>query len=165
AAAQSRAKAIVVVHPPLPPISDANYIGKPYLLFGLSFESDVARRKKMLIAFSDTILWQSFASVIIPGCTINRLCASSLYILKKTTKLPKNTRKWITTGIGLASIPFIIKPIDRLVDYSMNNSFRKVTHSDLCLLLPLNPLISQPSETAAAYLLNTKGDREIKEHS
>nr|CAD7403445.1 unnamed protein product [Timema cristinae] len=104
-------------------------ISKTLLVNKLSFESDVVRRKKMLIAFSDTILWQSFASVIIPGCTINRLCASSLYILKKTTKLPKNTRKWITTGIGLASIPFIIKPIDRLVDYSMNNSFRKVVSS------------------------------------
>jgi fission process protein 1 len=81
--------------------------------------------RKVIVAGVDTLIWQSFASVIIPGITINRLCAGSLFVLKKTTKLPKTPRKWITTAIGLVSIPFIIKPIDRLVDYAMDDTFRK----------------------------------------
>lgn len=33
--------------------------------------------------------------------------------------------KAITTGIGLAAIPFIIKPIDLLVELGMDESVRK----------------------------------------
>jgi fission process protein 1 len=45
--------------------------------------------------------------------------------LKYTIKLPSKTRKWITTGIGLACIPFIVKPIDTFVDFVMDETFRK----------------------------------------
>ena len=35
-------------------------------------------------------------------------------------------RKWITTGIGLGVIPFIVHPIDSLVHGIMDNTTRKV---------------------------------------
>ncbi|KAK7895364.1 hypothetical protein WMY93_020689 [Mugilogobius chulae] len=61
-----------------------------------------------------------------PGFTINRVCAASLYLLGKTTKLPLPVRKWTTTAIGLSTIPFIITPIDRSVDFLLDSSLRKV---------------------------------------
>ena len=36
-----------------------------------------------------------------------------------------NARKWMTTGIGLGVIPFIVHPIDSLVHYGMDNTTRK----------------------------------------
>ncbi|GFS58715.1 mitochondrial fission process protein 1 [Nephila pilipes] len=87
--------------------------------------SDTTRKKKLATSAIDTLLWQTLASVAIPGFTINRLCAGSMYLLKKHSKLPSTTRKWTTVAVGLGSIPFIVKPIDHLVDVLMNNTFRK----------------------------------------
>lgn len=79
----------------------------------------------MLHAVLDTFLWQGLASVAIPGFTINRICALSALILRKTSSLPPQVRKWTTTCIGLGAIPFIIHPIDRSVDYGMNKTIRQ----------------------------------------
>uniref|UniRef100_A0A8C6STK9 Mitochondrial fission process protein 1 n=1 Tax=Neogobius melanostomus TaxID=47308 RepID=A0A8C6STK9_9GOBI len=66
------------------------------------------------------------ATLIIPGFTINRVCAASLHLLGKTTRWPLSVRKWTTTAIGLSTIPFIISPIDRSVDFLLDSSLRKV---------------------------------------
>lgn len=87
--------------------------------------SDKSRGKKILVTAVDTLLWQTFASVIIPGFTINRICALSLYTLKRASSFPPNAQKYITTAIGLGCIPFIFKPIDKLVDFLMDESYRK----------------------------------------
>ena len=47
-------------------------------------ENDPNRTKQIAVAAIDTLLWQAFASVIIPGFTINRICAASLYTFGKT---------------------------------------------------------------------------------
>ena len=74
----------------------------------------------------DTLLWQAFASVIVPGFFINRLCAFSLLGLAKAApQVALNTRKWAVTGLGLGVIPFIVHPIDSLVHYAMDNSTRR----------------------------------------
>ncbi|XP_067014841.1 mitochondrial fission process protein 1 [Anabrus simplex] len=105
----------------------ADTIHKTVKMNQKEFESEKARRFGVFYAATDTLLWQSLASVIIPGFTINRICAGSLYLLNRTTKLPQTTRKWITTAIGLSCIPFIFKPIDNFVDYTMDNTIRKLT--------------------------------------
>ena len=65
-------------------------------------------------------------SVLIPGFTINRICAGSLFSLAKVApKLPLTTRKWITTAVGLGVIPFIVHPIDSGVHWGMDNTTRK----------------------------------------
>lgn len=89
------------------------------------FVNSSTKYHQVFIAGVDTLIWQSFASVIIPGITINRICALSLYTMKHTTKLPSKTRKWLTTAIGLACIPFIVKPIDIFVEFVMDETFRK----------------------------------------
>merc|ERR1719266_981085 len=81
---------------------------------------------KVGVAAFDTLVWQALASVIIPGFTINRICAASLFSLARVApRVPLNTRKWITTAVGLGVIPFIVHPIDSLVHYGMDNTTRK----------------------------------------
>ncbi|XP_058449819.1 mitochondrial fission process protein 1 [Malaya genurostris] len=76
------------------------------------------------IATGDTLIWQMFASVIIPGYTINRICWVSKKALEKG-KVKGPLRKWVPTAIGLLAIPFIIHPIDRGVDFVMDETYRK----------------------------------------
>ncbi|NXS38044.1 MTFP1 protein, partial [Pomatostomus ruficeps] len=78
------------------------------------------------VAVVDTFVWQSLASVAIPGFTINRLCAASLALLGSLTRWPLPVRRWTTTALGLAAIPLIITPIDRSVDFLMDSSLRKL---------------------------------------
>lgn len=73
---------------------------------------------------ADVFIWQMMASVVIPGFTINRLCWATGKILKKN-KVKGLPGKWGATMVGLASIPFIIKPIDKFVDYAMDETYRK----------------------------------------
>ncbi|NWT86369.1 MTFP1 protein, partial [Lanius ludovicianus] len=80
----------------------------------------------MGVAVVDTFVWQSLASVAIPGFTINRLCAASLALLGSLTRWPLPVRRWTTTALGLAAIPLIITPIDRTVDFLMDSSLRKL---------------------------------------
>ncbi|XP_029427889.1 mitochondrial fission process protein 1 isoform X2 [Rhinatrema bivittatum] len=87
---------------------------------------DLGKRRRVAVAVVDTFVWQALASVAIPGFTINRICAASLYLLGRTTRWPLPVRKWTTTAIGLSAIPFIIKPIDRSVDLLLNSSLRKL---------------------------------------
>ncbi|KAG7476434.1 hypothetical protein MATL_G00082930 [Megalops atlanticus] len=81
---------------------------------------------RVAVAVVDTFVWQALASVAIPGFTINRICAASLYLLGRATRWPLPVRKWTTTAIGLSTIPFIITPIDRSVDFLLDSSLRKV---------------------------------------
>lgn len=87
--------------------------------------NETNHRTKVVYTTIDTLVWQLLASVAIPGLTINRICAFSSYALKKSEKLPKTSRKWLVTAIGLTAIPFIIKPIDKFVDFVLDESLRK----------------------------------------
>ena len=71
--------------------------------------------------FTDVLIWQGLASVIIPGFTINRICWG---VGKAVKQLPPATRSAVVTGSGLLAIPFIIKPIDRGVDVLMDKGVR-----------------------------------------
>ena len=90
-----------------------------------SWATDAERKTKVMLAVVDTMLWQGLASVAIPGFTINRICYLSNIVLRHTTSLPPVTRKWTVTAIGLSAIPFIIHPIDRGVDFLLNNTLRQ----------------------------------------
>lgn len=76
---------------------------------------EAGRSSRVTVAVVDTFVWQALASVAIPGFTINRVCAASLYILSSATRWPLAVRKWTTTALGLLAIPVIIHPIDRWV--------------------------------------------------
>jgi len=103
----------------------ADTLDKSHKVSKHEFSTPGERRKQVAITAGDTLLWQSFASVIIPGFTINRLCAFSAFVLKRWTQLAPPMAKAVTTGIGLSAIPLIIKPIDALVELGMDASVRK----------------------------------------
>lgn len=96
----------------------------PIINFQLNI-NEVSHKAKVAYTTADTLIWQLLASVAIPGFTINRVCAVSNYVIKKSEFLPKKSRRWAVTAVGLAAIPFIIKPIDKLVDYVLDESLRK----------------------------------------
>ena len=77
----------------------------------------------------DVLLWQTLASVLIPGKVINLVTGSALKLFQSDLKimkgLPHSIRVWSPTFIGLATIPFIIQPIDNAVDMLFDNTMRK----------------------------------------
>lgn len=87
---------------------------------------EAGRSTRVTVAVVDTFVWQALASVAIPGFTINRICAASLYVLGTATRWPLAVRKWTTTAVGLLAIPVIIHPIDRSVDFLLDSSLRKL---------------------------------------
>ncbi|TDG42508.1 hypothetical protein AWZ03_011057 [Drosophila navojoa] len=79
--------------------------------------------RQVALVGADVFTWQMFASVIIPGLTINRITAVSKTLLKKS---PSFVVKTLPTLIGLISIPLIVHPIDSLVDRLMDATYRKM---------------------------------------
>lgn len=84
-----------------------------------------SRGVETAIATGDTLLWQSLASVMIPGAIINLLVKASRQAVSSTTLLPTTVAAWLPTAVGLASVPFIVHPIDHAVDFAMDNTIRE----------------------------------------
>jgi fission process protein 1 len=81
--------------------------------------------KKTSKVATDCLLWQTFASVLVPGFTINRICKLSSILLNKTNVRPiVRANKVLTTAIGLCSIPLIIHPIDHACHVVMDKTVR-----------------------------------------
>jgi|EP00945_MAST-04E_sp_MAST-4E-sp1_P003441 fission process protein 1 len=103
--------------------------------FGYVFADTIDKAKKannsgkssgeVTKAAADTLLWQSFASVIIPGFVIHKVVDAVKWTGEKA-KFSPALRRWAPTAIGLSAIPFIIHPIDHFVDYAMDNTVRKM---------------------------------------
>jgi fission process protein 1 len=105
-----------------------------------------------VVATVDTLIWQSLASVMIPGAIINAVVRASRFVVSRSPMvLPAMVSTWAPTAIGLGSVPLIIHPIDSAVDFLMDSTFRKIDWK--------NPTSSQDEEK---YELNTK---EIEERS
>jgi fission process protein 1 len=78
-----------------------------------------------LYATADTLLWQTLASVVVPGATINLVVKASRYAVHRSPLLlPVMVAKWLPTVIGIGSIPLIVQPIDHTIDYMLDNSTR-----------------------------------------
>jgi len=88
---------------------------------------DKSENLKKKLTAADVFIWQMLASVIVPGFTINRICHFSRLGLMRSSTSFRNYKynKYIVSGIGLGSIPLIVKPIDHSIDYIMDESFRK----------------------------------------
>lgn len=82
------------------------------------------RRANVLSAGLDTMLWQTLASVLIPGLTINKIVKMAKLGVKSVPNTPAMLRTWSPTIVGLAAIPFIIHPIDHFVDFALDNTTR-----------------------------------------
>lgn len=76
--------------------------------------------------FADALLWQTAASVAIPGFVIGQIVKAS----NRAAAKGGVRSKMVGTFVGLASIPLIISPIDHGVDYVMDNSIRNFLFDD-----------------------------------
>ena len=75
----------------------------------------------------DAFLWQTLASVLIPGKTIHFITAAASNFTSSgygKRSLPLLAIKWGPTCVGLSSIPFIVHPIDSFVDFFMDKTYR-----------------------------------------
>mmetsp|Transcript_5435 Transcript_5435/g.7865 ORF Transcript_5435/g.7865 Transcript_5435/m.7865 type:complete len:173 (-) Transcript_5435:65-583(-) len=84
-----------------------------------------SREMKTILTMGDTLLWQTLASVTIPGVAINLIVKTSRMVVPRLPGLPGFAVKWLPTAIGLSSIPFIVQPIDRSVDYILDSTVRE----------------------------------------
>lgn len=75
----------------------------------------------------DALIWQLAASVALPGYTIHQVVAITVTLLSAAglteTGGPIDA---LPTAIGLATIPFIVKPLDELAEVGMDVTFRKI---------------------------------------
>ena len=69
-----------------------------------------------LVEATDTFVWQTLASVLIPGFTINRVVWAASKVTVAGSRLP--------TLAVLGSIPFIVHPIDHGVDWLLDTFLR-----------------------------------------
>ncbi|XGW35708.1 hypothetical protein V3C99_019138 [Haemonchus contortus] len=110
--------------------ASADALDKSQKAYKLYKNNPQKRRTQVAIAAADTFLWQSLASVAIPGFTINRICHFSAAILRRVSRWSPPMQKWVVTAIGLSSIPFIIHPIDSAVELGMNKTIRQLYKDD-----------------------------------
>jgi len=81
-----------------------------------------------VVSTVDTLIWQSLASVFIPGLAIHQVVKASRFAVTRIPMvLPVAVCTWLPTFVGLGIVPLIIHPIDEFVDVLVENSFRKVT--------------------------------------
>lgn len=78
---------------------------------------------KAVLMAGDSVIWQLFASFVIPGFCINRIMFGTEYLLKNST-VKGMPRVWGPTVVGLLCIPVIVTPIDRLVDAVLDATYR-----------------------------------------
>lgn len=80
-----------------------------------------------LVTTFDCLIWQSLASVTIPGATINAIVRASRFsVARSPLALPVTIATWTPTAVGLGSIPLIIQPIDQGVHILMDATYRQI---------------------------------------
>jgi len=102
-------------------LGDGLYKGLHYF-----YDHDQMMSSGVIKAFGDALVFQCFASVLIPGNIIAFFVETSDEKLKEVESLKDNEAvlKWGPTVIGLGTIPFIVHPIDVSVDFVMEHSIR-----------------------------------------
>ena len=86
----------------------------------------MSRETKTALQTMDTLLWQSLASVMIPGAVINMVVKASRFaVARSPIVLAAAVKEWLPTVAGLGSVPAIIRPIDDAVDVLLDNTTRQ----------------------------------------
>ena len=85
----------------------------------LAYQQEESFNSVCVQTSAETFVWQTLASVLIPGFTINRVVAAAQWGLTKAPKAHPLLGLYGATTVGLLSIPLIITPIDRFVDHAM----------------------------------------------
>uniref|UniRef100_A0A7S3V0W7 Mitochondrial fission process protein 1 n=1 Tax=Aplanochytrium stocchinoi TaxID=215587 RepID=A0A7S3V0W7_9STRA len=99
-------------------------IDKASIMYRNSNLKDKHRNHVIALCCFDTLLWQSLASVFIPGFTINQVVKATQFGMNRLSIAQVGAKRFVPTAVGLSVIPAIIKPIDNFVDYMLNNGVR-----------------------------------------
>ncbi|KAG5188923.1 mitochondrial 18 KDa protein-domain-containing protein [Tribonema minus] len=125
----------------------ADAIAKGYSCAKESSAACKAQGKANMCAFPatlDVLLFQMLASVIFPGFTINRWVTFVGFLessLNLQDTLPPVVYEYLPTAAGLALIPFIVKPLDVLVEKPLDVLVEKMLDVTVRpLLVQLFPL-------------------------
>ena len=96
-----------------------------YMLYDSYIKSKKSKNK--ISKFIDTLIWQSFATIIIPSYVIHKIVYFTKDLIKDIEILNKyeTVRYYLPSMIGILSIFVIMQPIDDLVDFIMDNTIRK----------------------------------------
>lgn len=76
-------------------------------------------------ASTDALIWQLFATVLIPGITLRCVYAASNSTLRMFA-MPYYPRRYISSVARLSAIPFIVAPIDYFVTNLMDVTIRDI---------------------------------------
>jgi fission process protein 1 len=91
---------------------------------GLTAE-EVAKQPSVGATVVDTLVWQTLASVMVPGYTIHSVVkATNMAVQSQKASIPLVARRWLPTAVGLGCIPLVIHPIDHFVHWAMDNTCR-----------------------------------------
>lgn len=90
-------------------------------------KNGVETQQKLLIETADRFAWHCSASLLLPALSVHTIVSGSTRLLNKVPSAQNwpRTKAWAPTVIALASIPFIIHPLDHLTDFAMNNTIRR----------------------------------------
>lgn len=91
--------------------------------------SESQRQQETLRAMVDTVIWQSTASVMVPGFTINCIVKATRWMVRRpalSPALPTFMILWLPTAAGLGSIPLVVQPIDHMTDILLDKTLRRV---------------------------------------
>ena len=83
-------------------------------------------REKMSFYATDLFIWHGLASMMLPALTIHSIVKFSGRVIKKFANPISKLGKIVPTIFGLASIPFIIHPLDHATDIGMDLTLRKL---------------------------------------
>jgi fission process protein 1 len=103
----------------------ADTVDKTRKAYGGAKYEEGALTSCALIEGLDALIWQLAASVALPGYTIHQVVAIAVTLLG-AAGLTEGVYDVVPTAIGLATIPFIVKPLDELAEVGMDVTLRKV---------------------------------------
>eukprot|EP00542_Grammatophora_oceanica_P018897 CAMPEP_0194048962 /NCGR_PEP_ID=MMETSP0009_2-20130614/29186_1 /TAXON_ID=210454 /ORGANISM="Grammatophora oceanica, Strain CCMP 410" /LENGTH=247 /DNA_ID=CAMNT_0038695001 /DNA_START=74 /DNA_END=817 /DNA_ORIENTATION=+ len=106
----------------------ADTVDKTYKALNGQRYSESASLKCALIEGLDALIWQLAASVALPGYTIHQIVAITVTLLSAAGLDSSDSAiiGVLPTAIGLATIPFIVKPLDELAEVGMDVTLRKL---------------------------------------
>jgi len=77
-----------------------------------------------LVAGGDALIWQTIASVALPGFTINRFVTLAEIGCQAQAAAGSVVAEYFPTILGLSMIPIICKPLDELADVGLDQTLR-----------------------------------------
>jgi len=107
---------------------------KVYISVDIMYKASLERKrsnnkKAVAVAALDTAIWHSFASIILPGLVVTTF--SKFWIgLCSMLGVGIKAKVYSTVFLGLATMPFIMKPLDVLTNEFMDSTVRLV-YSDI----------------------------------